>query len=172
MDGERCSASEDRVTGIALTHVDRSGAVRMVDVGEKPVTERKAIARGEVQMSANTLALVKANAVAKGDVLTVAKIAGIMAAKKSAELIPLCHPISITHCDVKVSLNEERNVVEVEASVSCTAQTGVEMEALTAVAVACLTVYDMCKAVERGMTISNIRLEYKAGGRSGVYERA
>lgn len=157
---------------VKLTHVDQSGAARMVDVGDKPVTERVAVARGEVHMRPETLSLIKANAVAKGDVLGVARLAGIMAAKRTAELIPLCHPLPISHCAVEINLDEARSVAEVEARVKCSGQTGVEMEALTAVAVACLTIYDMCKAVEKGMRIQNIRLVYKAGGKSGVFEGA
>ncbi|MGB9866413.1 MAG: cyclic pyranopterin monophosphate synthase MoaC [Bacillota bacterium] len=153
-----------------LTHVDQSGAARMVDVGHKPSTERIAVARGEVCMRPETLSLIKANALEKGDVLGAARLAGIMAAKRTWELIPLCHPLELSHCAVEITLDEGRSVAQVEATVKCTGQTGVEMEALTAVAVACLTIYDMCKAVERGIRIQNIRLVYKAGGKSGVYE--
>ncbi|NLT43431.1 MAG: cyclic pyranopterin monophosphate synthase MoaC [Anaerolineae bacterium] len=139
----------------------------MVDVGAKPDTAREAVAAGEVLVSPSTLELIRVGAVAKGDVLAVARVAGIMAAKRTPDLIPLCHPLALTAAEVDLQLDEERNAVLIEARVRCTGATGVEMEALTAVSVAALTVYDMCKAVERGIRIGNIRLLRKRGGRSG-----
>jgi len=150
-----------------LTHIDRGGAARMVDVSPKPATERIAVAAGFVRMSAATLDLVLSGNAKKGDVLGAARIAGIMAAKKTHELIPLCHPLAISN--VKIDIVPERDGLAVRATVKVTGQTGVEMEALTAVAVACLTIYDMVKAVERGITIEAIRLEEKLGGKSGHY---
>jgi cyclic pyranopterin phosphate synthase len=139
----------------------------MVDVGEKPVTNRKAVACGEVQMSINTLAAIKDGAVKKGDVLTVAKIAGIQAAKRTSELIPLCHPLPINQIEVELLLDEKLPGVVITATVQTSARTGVEMEALTAVSVAALTIYDMAKALEKTMRIQNIRLIEKRGGLSG-----
>jgi len=139
----------------------------MVDVTEKDDTHRIAVARGEVLMRPETLRLVAQNQIAKGDVLTVAQIAGIMAAKQTSQLIPMCHPLMLTGIEVRLSLNEAESKVEIEAAVSTTGKTGVEMEALTAVTVAALTVYDMCKAVDRGMHIQAVRLARKSGGRSG-----
>ncbi len=150
-----------------LTHLDDQGQARMVDVGAKPDTAREAVAAGEVLVSPSTLELIRVGAVAKGDVLAVARVAGIMAAKRTPDLIPLCHPLALTAAEVDLQLDEERNAVLIEARVRCTGATGVEMEALTAVSVAALTVYDMCKAVERGIRIGNIRLLRKRGGRSG-----
>ena len=150
-----------------LTHIDRGGAARMVDVSEKPASERVAVAAGFVRMSAATLDLVLSGNAKKGDVLGAARIAGIMAAKKTHELIPLCHPLAISK--VEVDIAPERDGLAVRAAVKVTGQTGVEMEALTAVSVACLTVYDMVKAVERGVTIEAIRLIEKRGGKSGHY---
>ncbi len=152
---------------LELTHLDDSGQARMVDVGGKPETVREAIAAGEVLMSPSTLALIRSGSVAKGDVLAVARVAGIMAAKRTADLVPLCHSLSLSSADIDLTFDEERSAVLIEARVRCTGATGVEMEALTAVSVAALTVYDMCKAVERGIKISNIRLRRKSGGRSG-----
>src|SRR5258708_28399 len=152
-----------------LTHLDESGAAHMIDVGAKLDTERVAVAAGEVAMQSETLRLIRAGALKKGDVLTVARIAGLMAAKRTAELIPLCHPISLTHLDVALSLDESENLVLIEATARTTGKTGVEMEALTAVSVAALTIYDMAKAVDRGMHIQNIRLLEKHGGKSGDY---
>src|SRR5579883_2153256 len=151
----------------ALTHIDRGGSARMVDVSPKPATERVAVATGFVRMSAATLDLVLSGNAKKGDVLGAARIAGIMAAKKTHELIPLCHPLAISK--VEVDIVPERDGLTVRATVKVTGQTGVEMEALTAVSVACLTVYDMVKAVERGVTIEAIRLVEKRGGKSGHY---
>jgi cyclic pyranopterin monophosphate synthase len=150
-----------------LTHIDESGNAHMVDVGHKPDTERIAIAAGEVLMRFETLSLVRAGALKKGDLLTVAQIAGIMAAKRTAELIPLCHPIPLTHISVDLELDESLPGVRIQATARTTAKTGVEMEALTAVSVAALTVYDMAKAVEKTMQIQNIRLLEKHGGQSG-----
>ncbi|MEK7326886.1 MAG: cyclic pyranopterin monophosphate synthase MoaC [Chloroflexota bacterium] len=153
-----------------LSHLDSEGNARMVDVGHKPDTERVAVAKGEVRMKAETLSLIRAGAMKKGDVLTVAQLAGVMAAKRTAELIPLCHPLPLTHIDVQLELKEtlEGNSggVEITATVRTTGKTGVEMEALTAVAVAALTVYDMAKAVEKTMQITNVRLIEKHGGKS------
>jgi cyclic pyranopterin phosphate synthase len=151
-----------------LTHIDRGGSARMVDVSSKPATERVAIAAGFVRMSAATLDLVRSGNAKKGDVLGAARIAGIMAAKKTHELIPLCHPLAISN--VEIDIAPQRGGLAVRATVKVTGQTGVEMEALTAVSVACLTVYDMIKAVERGVTIETIRLIEKSGGKSGHYQ--
>jgi cyclic pyranopterin phosphate synthase len=152
-----------------LSHLDAKGKARMVDVGDKPVTAREALARGEITMSATALRLLRKGALAKGDPLQVARLAGIMAAKKTAELIPLCHPLPLTH--VRVELTPIRRGYRIEARVRTTSQTGVEMEALTAVAVAALTIYDMAKAVDKGMVIGDICLIEKKGGRSGHYRR-
>ena len=152
-----------------LSHLDAKGKARMVDVGDKPVTAREALARGEITMSATALRLIRTGALAKGDPLQVARLAGIMAAKKTAELIPLCHPLPLTH--VHVELTPIRRGYRIEARVRTTSQTGVEMEALTAVAVAALTIYDMAKAVDKGMVIGDICLIEKKGGRSGHYRR-
>jgi cyclic pyranopterin phosphate synthase len=150
-----------------LTHLDNSGNAHMVNVGNKPDTERFAIARGEVVMKMATLALIRAGMIKKGDVLNVAQIAGIAAAKRTAELIPLCHSLSLTHVEVSFSLDNNLPGVVITASVRSIGKTGVEMEALTAVSVAALTVYDMAKASEHTMRIQNIRLVEKHGGRSG-----
>jgi cyclic pyranopterin phosphate synthase len=139
----------------------------MVDITEKPTSERFAVARGMVTMNAATLELIKRGEMTKGDVLAVARLAGIMAAKQTPQLIPLCHPLPITSADVDLEMDEKRSAVEITATVRTTAQTGVEMEALTAVTVAALTIYDMCKAVDRAMRIDHIRLARKSGGRSG-----
>lgn len=152
-----------------LTHLDESGHARMVDVGEKPNTERVAVAHAEVHISPETLALVQEGKASKGDVLAVARVAGIMAAKKTPELIPLCHPIMLT--SVKIEFTFQVWGIEVEARTKTVGPTGVEMEALTAASVAALTIYDMLKAVERGITITNIGLVRKEGGKSGVWER-
>jgi cyclic pyranopterin phosphate synthase len=150
-----------------LTHLDDSGQANMVDVGAKPQTERLAIAGGQVAMKMETLELIRAGAMKKGDVLTVAKIAGITAAKRTSDLIPLCHPLSITHIDVTLTLDDTLPGILITATVKTNGQTGVEMEALTAVSIAALTVYDMAKAAEKTMKIQNIRLIEKHGGRSG-----
>lgn len=150
-----------------LTHIDSKGSARMVDVGDKQDTARTAIARGEVYMKPETLALIRAGAMKKGDVLTVAQIAGIQAAKRTWELIPLCHPLPLTKVDVDLELDDALPGIIITAVVKVTSKTGVEMEALTAVSVAALTIYDMAKAVEKTMRIQNIRLVEKHGGRSG-----
>jgi len=152
-----------------LSHVDARGRVKMVDVGSKPVTDREAIARGSITLSDEARRQVKAGALKKGDPLQAARVAGIMAAKQTASLIPLCHPLPLSH--VEVVLTPTRRGYDIEASVRTSAQTGVEMEALTAVAVAALTIYDMVKAVDRSMTIGGIRLVKKTGGASGTYLR-
>ncbi len=183
-----------------LTHVDEQGRARMVDVGGKPDTHRVAVARGQVRMRPETLALIRQNALSKGDALAAARIAGIMAAKKTAELIPLCHPLMLTHISVDLkpgpahvtrpdpaslptpgtgdaagnadaTPDEGLAVLEITATVETTGKTGVEMEALTAVTVAALTIYDMGKSVDRGMTITEISLAAKSGGKSGTYKR-
>jgi cyclic pyranopterin phosphate synthase len=153
-----------------LTHFDDSGASRMVDVGAKPETERLARASGLVRMAPATAALVRDRALAKGDVLEVARLAGIMAAKRTGDLIPLCHPLPITSAAVDFSWPAD-DLLRIEATVRVFGRTGVEMEALAAVAVAALTVYDMCKAVDRVMTVERLRLEEKSGGRSGTFRR-
>ena len=153
----------------ALTHFDATGNARMVDVGDKDVTERIAVARATVTMQAATLKLIKDKKAKKGDVLAVAQLAGIMAAKKTPDLIPLCHPLSLSSVDVKLSLDPKRRAVDIEATCKLKGRTGVEMEALTAASVAALTVYDMCKAVDRGMTISEVKLVHKSGGKSGTW---
>ena len=152
-----------------LTHVDEQGRARMVDVGGKPDTHRIAMARGQVRMKRETLALIRQNALSKGDALATARIAGILAAKKTADLIPLCHPLMLTHVGVEFELSETAadGVVEIMATVETTGKTGVEMEALTAVSVAALTIYDMGKAVDRAMRLTDIRLIEKHGGKSG-----
>jgi cyclic pyranopterin phosphate synthase len=151
----------------SLSHIDESGRARMVDVGDKPDTKRIAIAKGEVVMRSETLALIQRGAMKKGDVLSVAQIAGVMAAKKTADLIPLCHPLPLTQVRVDMDLDAELPGVKITATARTVGKTGVEMEALTAVSVAALTVYDMAKAVEKTMRIQNIRLVEKHGGRSG-----
>jgi cyclic pyranopterin phosphate synthase len=152
-----------------LSHLDARGRARMVDVGAKPVTRREAVARGRIRISPEALTLVRRGRNAKGDPLETARLAGIMAAKRTAELIPLCHPLPLSH--VAVALTARRDGYEIEARVATEAQTGVEMEALTAVAVTALTIYDMVKAADRTMTIGDIVLVEKRGGRSGDYRR-
>ncbi len=154
-----------------LTHLDPCGGVRMVDVGDKAVTAREATARGSVRMKKETLTLIAKGQMPKGDVLVTAQVAGIMAAKKTKDLVPLCHPLELSGIEVRLSLQEEPVAVSVESTVKVDSKTGAEMEALTAVAVACLTVYDMCKAVDKSMEITNIRLIRKSGGKSGAYVR-
>ena len=153
--------------GSRLTHVDEQGRVRMVDVGWKSETEREAVARGAVTMQKQTLELIKRGEVEKGDVLSVARIAGIMGAKRTSDLIPLCHPLPLDRVTVELELDEKKSQVQITATARTTAKTGVEMEALTAVSVAALTIYDMCKAVDRGIRIESIRLVRKRGGKSG-----
>ncbi|WP_114391532.1 cyclic pyranopterin monophosphate synthase MoaC [Oleisolibacter albus] len=159
----------DTETG-PLTHFDAQGNATMVDVSPKAETERVATARGRVTMQPDTLALIRDGRMAKGDVLSVARLAGIMAAKKTWDLIPLCHPLLLSKVAVDFTLVPEANAVDIEATVKLKGRTGVEMEALTAVSVAALTIYDMCKAVDKGMGIGGIHLAYKAGGKSGTYE--
>ena len=156
-------------TSSKLSHVDRRGRVKMVDVGAKPVTDRQAIARGTITMSATALKLIRRGEVAKGDPLQAARLAGILGAKHTASLIPLCHPLPLTH--VSVELTPSKSGYTIEARVRTSAQTGVEMEALTAVAVAALTIYDMVKAVDKDMIIGDICLVEKSGGKSGHYIR-
>ena len=152
-----------------LTHFDDSGRARMVDVGDKAVTQRRAVAAGQVEMRPETAELIRTGGAAKGDVLGVAQVAGIMAAKRTHELVPMCHPLLLTKIELVLELEEA--AVNIRATVQTNGQTGVEMEALTAVSVAALTVYDMVKAVDRGMTITDIRLIEKAGGKSGEWTR-
>lgn len=154
-----------------LTHFDERGASRMVDTSDKPETLREARASGMIRMAPATATLIRDRKLAKGDVLEVARLAGIMAAKRTGELIPLCHPLPITSATVDFDF-EDDSLLRIEAKVRVFGRTGVEMEALTAVSVAALTVYDMCKSVDRGMTIERIRLEEKSGGRSGPFQRS
>lgn len=154
-----------------FTHFDAAGRARMVNVGEKAETQRTAVAAGRVRVNQNTFDLIRSGGCKKGDVLTVAQLAGIMGAKRTPEIIPLCHPILISGVEVQLELVEETCSVDIRATVSCAGQTGVEMEALTAVSAAALTVYDMCKAVQRDMVIDQIRLLKKTGGKSGTFER-
>ena len=154
-----------------FTHFDDEGRARMVQVGDKDVTRRVAVAVGRVMVNRDTFQLIRTGGVKKGDVLTVAQVAGIMAAKRTPDLIPMCHPVAVSGIDLSLRLDEERLSVEIEARVQCEGRTGVEMEALTAVSGAALTVYDMCKAVQRDMVISDICLIRKSGGVHGDYER-
>ena len=151
-----------------LTHVDSSGRARMVDVSQKPVTQREAVAKGLVRMQPSTLQLLRQGQTAKGDVLAVAQVAGIMAAKQTYQFIPLCHPLSIDDARIEFRLAEAESAVEITATILSTGKTGVEMEALTAVAVSALTIYDMLKAADRGMRLESIRLVRKKGGKSGT----
>lgn len=154
-----------------LTHFNRDGRAKMVNVGGKAVTSRRAVARGRVYMKGETLELIKKGQMAKGDVLAVAQVAGIMGAKRTWGIIPMCHPLNISGVDMRFNLNRELNAVEIEAEVTVEGKTGVEMEALTAVSIGALTVYDMCKAVDKDMVIGDIRLVSKTGGKSGDYIR-
>jgi cyclic pyranopterin phosphate synthase len=154
-----------------LSHLDEQGRARMVDVSEKEITSRIAVARGTIHMRPETLALILEDKIEKGDVFAVARVAGIMAAKKTSELIPMCHPLSITSVEVDLTAKENPARVDIEATARVSSKTGVEMEALTAAAVAALTIYDMCKAVDREMTIGEIRLFKKSGGKSGTFIR-
>ena len=154
-----------------FTHFNEQGRAKMVDVGEKPVTERTAVAAGRVLVSRETLALIRSGGMKKGDVLTVAQVAGVMGAKRTPDLIPMCHPVLIDGIDLQLWLTEEPPAVEIRASVSCGGRTGVEMEALTAVSTAALMVYDMCKAVQKDMVVSDVRLLRKTGGVHGDFER-
>ena len=152
-----------------LSHFDEAGNAHMVDVGPKDVTERVAVAHARVSMQPATLKLIRSKKAVKGDVLAVAQLAGIMAAKKTPDLIPLCHPLALNAVDVKLTLDTKRSAVDIEATCRLKGRTGVEMEALTAASVAALTVYDMCKAVDRGMVISEVKLLHKSGGKSGTF---
>lgn len=154
-----------------FTHFNDQGRAKMVDVGEKPISQRIAVAAGRVLVNERTFALIQSGGVKKGDVLTVAQIAGVMGAKHTPDIIPMCHPILVDGINLELHLDEQRKSVEIWASVSCDGRTGVEMEALTAVATAALTVYDMCKAVQRDMVIADIRLVEKTGGVHGNYHR-
>ncbi len=154
-----------------LTHIDSKGKAVMVDVGGKVSTLRKAVAKGAVYMEKETIKLISGNRIAKGNVFETARLAGIMAAKKTAELIPLCHQLNITSVSVEFEIDNKESKVEIEAKAKCRGQTGVEMEALTAATVAALTMYDMCKAVDRAMIISDIKLIEKSGGKSGTWKR-
>lgn len=152
-----------------LTHFDSAGQAHMVDVGDKAITSRTAVATGRISMLPATFALVKNGHAKKGDVIGIARIAGIQAAKRTSDLIPLCHPIALTKVSIEFALDESSSAVSCNATVSCDGKTGVEMEALTAVQVALLTIYDMCKAVDRGMVMNDIKLLRKEGGKSGVF---
>ena len=154
-----------------FTHFDKGGKARMVDVSEKSVTEREAVARGFVSMKTSTLQMIDSSTIAKGDVLGVARVAGIMAAKKTSELVPMCHPLNIASVTIDFDIDTTNNRIQIESRVKITGQTGVEMEALTAVSVAALTIYDMCKSADRGMIISDIMLVEKRGGKSGIFKR-
>ena len=154
-----------------LSHIDAQGHARMVDVGDKTVTAREATATGTVRMQPETLRLITSGEMPKGDVLAVARVAGIMAAKKTSELIPLCHPLPITSVKVEFTPHQDSGHLDIEARVKVQGKTGVEMEALTAVSVAALTIYDMCKAIEKSMIISDVSLQQKTGGKSGTYTR-
>ena len=154
-----------------LTHFDAAGRARMVDVGAKPATAREAIALGRVLMAPETLALIEAGGVAKGDVLGVAQVAGIMGAKRTPDLIPMCHPLLLSGVELRLVPDRDRASVEIEATVRTVGPTGAEMEALTAVTTAALTIYDMCKAVDKTMTIADVHLVYKSGGKSGTFDR-
>ncbi|RPF48918.1 cyclic pyranopterin phosphate synthase [Hydrogenoanaerobacterium saccharovorans] len=152
-----------------LTHFDQSGNAVMVDVTDKNITHRVAVARGSIAVNAETFAAIKNGTAKKGDVLGVARIAGIMAAKKTSELIPLCHPLALTKCNIDFDLKQDANVVDAICTVKVTGQTGVEMEALTGATVALLTIYDMCKAIDKGMKIKTVYLQRKSGGKSGDF---
>lgn len=162
---------ERKLDRAKLSHLDERGRAKMVDVSDKDITSRVAVARGTIHMRAETLALIMDDKIEKGDVFSVARVAGIMAAKKTSELIPMCHPLNITSVEIDLAPAEHPARVEIEASVRVSAKTGVEMEAMTAVSVAGLTIYDMCKAVDREMSIGEIRLVKKSGGKSGTFIR-
>ncbi len=153
-----------------FTHLDSKGRARMVDVSDKAATGRVAVARGRIVMSPDTLAKIREGGVGKGDVLSVARLAGIMGAKRTSDLIPLCHPLPLSSVKVELTLDPDASAVDVTATCKVVGPTGVEMEALTAVSLAALTIYDMCKALDRGMRIGDIRLIHKSGGKSGTYE--
>src|SRR4030043_1053450 len=152
-----------------LTHFDKKGRAKMVDVSKKRETVREAVVRGSISMNQKTFKSIISGKIAKGDVLAVAKVAGIMAAKKTSEIIPMCHPLNLSHIEVNFHPSEKESRIDIEAKVKIKAQTGVEMEGLVAVATAGLTIYDMCKAIDRGMVISNIHLVKKTGGKSGTF---
>jgi len=154
-----------------LSHLDKEGKAKMVDITAKPLTNREAVARGSVYMKPGTIKLIVDKKVPKGDVFSIARIAGIMAAKKTSELIPMCHPLDITAIDIQFNLNLKNRKIDIESRVSIVGRTGVEMEALTAVSVAALAIYDMCKAVDKEMVISDIMLMEKRGGKSGAFKR-
>lgn len=154
-----------------LTHFDEKGRAKMVDVSEKPLTHREAVASGSIYMKPETIRLIKDRQISKGDVLGVARVAGIMAAKKTSELIPMCHPLNITSVNIDFEIDEEKNKIDIKTTVKIVGQTGVEMEALTATSIAALTIYDMCKAVDKEMVISSIMLVEKRGGKSGEFKR-
>jgi cyclic pyranopterin phosphate synthase len=154
-----------------LTHINQKGDAQLVDISDKAISHRKAIAEGSIQLNKTTLKLIQDNSIKKGDVLNTARIAGIQAAKKTWELIPLCHTINLSKIDINFSIDKKNNIITCQSSCECFAQTGLEMEALSAVSIALLTIYDMVKAVDRKMVISNIHLVEKSGGRSGVYKR-
>ena len=167
MAGDRNRLTMNEKAGNSLTHLDSEGAARMVDVGYKPVTDREAVARGFLTVQPETMRLIQEGLMKKGDVLGVARLAGIMGAKRTSDLIPLCHPLPLNRVNVDLDLDATQNRINITAAASTSAKTGVEMEALTAVSVAALTIYDMCKAVDRGITIGGIRLVSKRGGQSG-----
>jgi len=152
-----------------FTHINEQGRAKMVDVTDKDITNREAVAEGTVKVNADTMDLIKSGGIKKGDVLSVAQVAGIMAAKKTSDIIPMCHPLKLSAVDIRFDLTDTE--IYIEATVKCKGATGVEMEALTAVSTAALTIYDMCKAVQRDIEITNIRLMYKAGGKSGEFRR-
>ncbi|SEF96279.1 cyclic pyranopterin phosphate synthase [Caloramator fervidus] len=154
-----------------FTHINQEGRARMVDISEKEPTKREAVAIGSIYMKLETLKRIHEGTIKKGDVLAVAQVAGIMAAKKTSDLIPMCHPIMTTGCDISFNLDFENSKIDIKATVKTIGQTGVEMEALTAVSLAALTIYDMCKAIDKDMVISDIMLIRKSGGKSGLYER-
>ena len=154
-----------------LTHINEQGRAKMVDVSQKKETLREAVAYGCVYMKSETLQRIKEGAIKKGDVLSVAQVAGIMGSKETSDIFPMCHPIMISGCDINFNLNFDESRIEIRATVKTTGQTGVEMEALTAVTVAGLTIYDMCKAIDREMIVSDIMLMKKSGGKSGIFER-
>lgn len=155
-----------------LTHFNQSGEAHMVDVGQKAITQRIAVTTGYIEMLPGTLALIQQGAHKKGDVLSIARIAGIMASKKTADLIPLCHPLPITHVEVSFTIDAAKSRIHCHTTVKTNGQTGVEMEALTATQIALLTIYDMCKAVDRGMSINKVQLQQKSGGKSGHWQRS
>ena len=155
-----------------LTHFNQSGEAHMVDVGQKAITQRIAVTTGYIEMLPSTLALIQNGEHKKGDVLSIARIAGIMASKKTADLIPLCHPLPITYVEVNFTIDVEKNRIHCHTTVKTNGQTGVEMEALAATQIALLTIYDMCKAVDRGMSINKVQLEQKSGGKSGSWQRS